>query len=100
MVHFYRAEVSRSTAWRSRLDATTNWAVLTCAGMLSFAFAGEHHSHILLLLTNLIVLSYLLIEARRYRYFEVYRARCGCSKKIFYCRSSPASSTLRCAIGG
>lgn len=75
MVHFYRAEVSRSTVWRSRLDATTNWAVLTSAGMLSFAFAGAEHSHILLLLTNLIIVSYLLIEARRYRYFEVYRAR-------------------------
>lgn len=75
MVHFYRAEVSRSTVWRSRLDATTNWAVLTSAGMLSFAFAGAEHSHILLLLTNLIIFAYLLIEARRYRYFEVYRAR-------------------------
>ena len=35
MVHFYRAEVHRSTIWRMRLDATTNWAVLTSAGMLS-----------------------------------------------------------------
>jgi uncharacterized membrane protein len=75
MVHFYRAEVARSTIWRQRLDATTNWAVLTCAGMLSFAFAGTGHSHLLLLLSNLIILAYLIIEARRYRYFEVYRAR-------------------------
>jgi len=75
MVHFYRAEVHRSTIWRQRLDATTNWAVLTSAGMLSFAFAGPGHSHILMLLSNLIILAYLLIEARRYRFFEVYRAR-------------------------
>lgn len=75
MVHFYRAEVARSTAWRQRLDATTNWAVLVSAGMMSFAFATADHSHFLLLLSNLVIFVFLLIEARRYRYFEVYRAR-------------------------
>ena len=35
MVHFYRGEVQRSTSWRQRLDATTNWSVLTTAAMLS-----------------------------------------------------------------
>ena len=75
MVHFYRAEVARSTEWRQRLDATTNWAVLTTAGMLSFTFGSADASPILLLLTNLIVVAYLTIEARRFRYFAVYRAR-------------------------
>jgi uncharacterized membrane protein len=75
MVHFYRAEVSRSTAWRQRLDATTNWAVLTTAGMMSFSFSSAEAPHIVMLLTNLILLVYLAIEARRYRYFAVYRAR-------------------------
>lgn len=76
MVHFYRGEVHRSTAWRQRLDATTNWAVLTTAAMLSFTFAAEDQgTHIILLLSTLIVLCFLSIEARRYRYFEVYRAR-------------------------
>ena len=75
MVHFYRGEITRSVGWRQRLDATTNWAVLTTAGMLSFGFASESHPHILLLLSNFVILAYLIIEARRYRYFEVYRAR-------------------------
>lgn len=75
MVHFYRAEVQRSTIWRTRLDATTNWAALTAAGMLSWAFSDPGHTHVMLLLTNLIVLVYLLMEARRYRRFEVYWAR-------------------------
>ena len=75
MVHFYRGEVSRSTSWRQRLDATTNWAVITMGAMLSFSFANAETSHILLLLSNLVVVSYLVIEGRRYRYFEVYRAR-------------------------
>jgi uncharacterized membrane protein len=75
MVHFYRGEIQRSVTWRQRLDATTNWAVLTTAGMLSFGFATGDHPHILLLLSNFVILAYLVIEARRYRYFEVYRAR-------------------------
>jgi uncharacterized membrane protein len=76
MVHFYRGEVARSTSWRQRLDATTNWAVLTTAAMLSFTFAAtEEFAHVILLLTSLIILAYLSIEARRFRYFEVYRAR-------------------------
>jgi len=75
MVHFYRGEVSRSTSWRQRLDATTNWAVLTMGAMLSFSFANAETSHILLLLSNFVIVSYLIIEGRRYRYFEVYRAR-------------------------
>ena len=75
MVHFYRGEIHRSTTWRQRLDATTNWAVVTMAGMLSFSFASPENPHILLLLSNLVIVSYLIIEGRRYRYFEVYRAR-------------------------
>ena len=75
MVHFYRAEMQRSTAWRQRLDATTNWAVLTTAGLLSFSFSAPEHPHILLLLSNFIILAYLVMEARRFRYFAVYRAR-------------------------
>jgi uncharacterized membrane protein len=75
MVHFYRGEVHRSTSWRQRLDATTNWSVLTTAAMLSFTFASPGQTHVILPLSSLIILSYLAIEARRYRYFEVYRAR-------------------------
>ena len=75
LTHFYRGEMHRSSTWRQRLDATTNWAVLTCAGVLSFSFASKEHPHIVLLLSNLIIIAYLVIEARRYRYFAVYRAR-------------------------
>ena len=75
MVHFYRGEVQRSTSWRQRLDATTNWAVLTTAGMITFALGSADIPHIVIPLSTLIILSYLLIEGRRYRYFEVYRAR-------------------------
>lgn len=75
MSHFYRGEMSRSISWRERLDATTNWAVVTAAAMMSFSFTNPENTHLIILVTNLTVLAFLLIEARRYRYFEVYRAR-------------------------
>jgi len=75
MTHFYRGESQRAMTWRERLDTTTNWAVLSMAGVLSYSFSSADHNHVMILLSNLIMLFFLLIEARRYRYFEVYRAR-------------------------
>lgn len=75
MVHFYRGEVARSNIWRQRLDQTTNWAVVTVAGMISFSFSNRDATHLLLLLSNFVVLGFLWMEARRFRYFAVYRAR-------------------------
>ncbi|HNP36103.1 MAG TPA: DUF2270 domain-containing protein [Woeseiaceae bacterium] len=75
MTHFYRGELQRAMVWRERLDTTTNWAVLSMAGVLSYSFSGPGNSHVIILLSNFIMLFFLLIEARRYRYFEVYRAR-------------------------
>jgi uncharacterized membrane protein len=35
LAHLYRGEVYRSTVWRTRLDSTTNWAVVTTGIALS-----------------------------------------------------------------
>jgi len=84
MVHFYRGEMYRSQIWRMRLDTTTNWAVLTVAGMISFAFTSPEHSPFTLLLANVLITIFLAIEARRYRYFSVYRARVRMIEENFY----------------
>ena len=75
MVHFYRGEMSRANIWRNRLDMTTNWAVVTAAALLSFAFSQPDHSHVTLLLANLMVTIFLGFEARRFRFFDVWRSR-------------------------
>jgi uncharacterized membrane protein len=84
MVHFYRGEMHRSQLWRTRLDTTTNWAVATVAGMISFAFSSPEHSPFTLLLAGVLVTNFLLIEARRYRYFSVFRARVRMIEENFY----------------
>jgi uncharacterized membrane protein len=71
MAHFYRGEVARSNTWRSRLDATTNWAVVTTAAALTFVFGTVEHSPAVLLILAWLVLLFLFIEARRYRYYEL-----------------------------
>jgi len=76
LAHLYRGEVYRSTVWRTRLDQTTNWAVVTTGLALSLTFAGPNASPLPLILLGLLVGVFLIFEARRYRYFNVWRARC------------------------
>ncbi len=75
MAHFYRGEVSRSNTWRTRLDATTNWAVVTTGAALTFVFGTVDHSAAVILILTWLVLLFLFIEARRYRYYELWSYR-------------------------
>ncbi|MFO7743155.1 MAG: DUF2270 domain-containing protein [Anaerolineae bacterium] len=75
MVHLYRGEIQRANTWRTRLDATTNWAVITVAGALTFVFAAPTNPHFVFLLVFILVLTFLMIEARRYRYYVLWAHR-------------------------
>ena len=75
MSHFHRAEIARMAGWRDRLDRTTNWAITVAAAMLSISLSTPTSHHGVLLFAMLLILLLLWIEARRYRFFDVYRAR-------------------------
>ncbi|HQR40824.1 MAG TPA: DUF2270 domain-containing protein [Blastocatellia bacterium] len=75
LAHFYRGEISRANTWRTRLDGTFNWAVLTTGTTLSFAFGDVNSPHVVLLINSLLIAVFLFIEARRYRYYEVWSSR-------------------------
>jgi uncharacterized membrane protein len=75
LAHMFRAEVYRSTAWRMRFDTTTNWAVVTTGIAMSASFSSAQASPLPLVLVGLLVSFFLLIEARRYRYFDIWRVR-------------------------
>lgn len=85
MVHFYRGEVTRSNTWRTRLDATTNWAVVTTGAALSFAFSSVENTPLVILVDTLLVLLFLFIEARRYRYYELWAMRVRIMETNFFC---------------
>jgi uncharacterized membrane protein len=75
LAHLYRGEMYRSKIWRTRLDATTNWAVATTGIALSVSFSSPGNSPLPLVLVALMSLVFLSIEARRYRYFDIWRTR-------------------------
>src|SRR5919112_5334088 len=75
MAHYHRAEIARMAGWRDRIDRTSNWAITVVAAMLSVSLSTASAHHGVLLFAMLLVLLLLWIEARRYRFFDVYRAR-------------------------
>lgn len=61
--------------WRTRIDLTSNWAVTVAGAMLSISLSTPTAHHGVVLLAMLLVTLLLSIEARRYRFFDVYRCR-------------------------
>lgn len=75
LAHLYRGEVYRSTVWRTRLDATTNWAVVATGLALSLTYSSAEASALPLVLVGMLVALFLSVEARRYRFFDFWRVR-------------------------
>jgi uncharacterized membrane protein len=84
MAHFFRAEVQRANVWRQRLDTTTNWAVVATGATLSIAFSQPDVHHAIIIMNTLLVTLFLFIEARRYRYYELWSYRVRLMETDFY----------------
>jgi uncharacterized membrane protein len=84
MVHLFRAEIQRANVWRQRLDTTTNWAVIATGAALSIAFSQPNVHHGVIILNTLLVTWFLFIEARRYRYYELWSYRIRLMETDFY----------------
>ena len=84
LAHFHRAEIARMAGWRDRIDRTTNWAITGGGAMLSLSLSTPASHHSVLLFTMLLVLLFLVIEARRYRFFDVYRARVRLIERYYF----------------
>jgi uncharacterized membrane protein len=100
MSHFHRAEIARMAGWRDRLDLTSNWAITVVAAMLSVSLSTSSAHHGVLIFAMLLVLLLLTIEARRYRFFDVYRTRVRQLERnyfgeIFAPRSDPSANWLQ-----
>ena len=84
LAHLYRGELYRSTVWRTRLDATTNWAVVSTGLALSLTFSDASASPLPLVLVGLLVAVFLHTEARRYRFFDFWRVRAHILETQFF----------------
>ncbi|MFC4452581.1 DUF2270 domain-containing protein [Deinococcus sonorensis] len=84
LIHLYRAEVGKTTAYRQRLDMTTNWAIVTTAGLASFALGDNSNSHATFLFAMFMDYFFLHLEARRFRIFEISHHRVRLMERFFY----------------
>lgn len=84
MVHLYRGEITRSNVWRERLDATTNWAVVTTGATITFAFNLNLGHHTVIILNTLLITLFLYIESRRYLYYELWTSRVRLMETDFF----------------
>ncbi len=75
MSHFYRGEMGRIMLWRQRLDTTTNWAITSSTAIITISFSNAGVPHIIFFFNLAIVWVLLWIEARRYRFYDAFRAR-------------------------
>jgi uncharacterized membrane protein len=75
MAHLYRGEIHRMTLWRERLDRTANWSVLVLAAIITWTFSSPENPHYILLIGLVTLSVFLLIEARRYRGYDIWRSR-------------------------
>lgn len=75
LVHFYRASVQHADTWRRRLDATTNWAVVTTAAVITVSFGGRQFPHFVVLLALVFDVFFLFMEARRYQAYNLWQRR-------------------------
>ena len=75
MSHFYRGEVGRIMVWRQRLDTTTTWAITSTCTIFTVAFSFREVPHLIFFFNLAIDLMMLWIEARRYRFYDAFRAR-------------------------
>ncbi|ELZ28671.1 hypothetical protein C474_14284 [Halogeometricum pallidum JCM 14848] len=75
MAHLYRGEIHRMKFWRERLDRTTNWAVIMMAAILTWAFSSRTNPHYVILVGWAALTVFLVVEARRYRGYDIWRSR-------------------------
>ena len=75
LVHFYRGELRRSDLWRARLDTTTNWALTSAAAVITVSLSSRKVPHVAVLAGAFLVSTFLVVEARRYRYYDLWIRR-------------------------
>jgi uncharacterized membrane protein len=95
IIHYYRGEMARMTSWRDRIDRTSNWSMTVVAGLLSVSLSTPSSHHGVVLFAMLLISVFLLIEARRYRFFDVYRARVRQLERHYFSQALSPQAELK-----
>lgn len=92
--HLYRGEVHRMQFWRERLDRTTYWAVVLMSALLTWTFSSPDNPHYLLLVGTAALVAFLVIEARRFRGYDIWRGRVRSMQKNVFAYGLDPSAGL------
>jgi uncharacterized membrane protein len=84
LIHLYRGELGRMVSYRIRLDTTTNWSIVTIAGITTLAFGNSEIPHSIFLFAMFLTFFFLNLEARRFRVYEISHRRVRLLEKHFY----------------
>ena len=95
LVHYHRAEVGRMAGWRDRIDRTTNWSITVVGAMLSVSLSTPSAHHGVVLFAMLLILLLLVIESRRYRFFDVFRGRVRRLERSYYAAALHCGSSRK-----
>ncbi len=71
-IHIYRGLMDSASTWRTRIDNSTNWAIITSGTAVSFALSDESHPHVVLLLVMFLTVMFMTVEARRTRFYNLW----------------------------
>ncbi|MFP4051126.1 MAG: DUF2270 domain-containing protein [Thermoplasmata archaeon] len=92
--HLYRGEIQRANTWRTRLDTTTNWAVIILSALTTWTFSVPSRRHELLLFTLLFMVILMMIEARRYLVYNVWASRVKVLEENFIAKTLTPSKEV------
>jgi len=87
ITHMYRAEIQRAYNWRRRLDRTTEGSIVILSAVTTWVFSVPDRSHALLLGILIFMGTLLWIEARRYRFYNVWLGRIKTLEENFLART-------------
>ncbi|MFC4408302.1 DUF2270 domain-containing protein [Haloarchaeobius iranensis] len=95
MAHLYRGEIHRMKFWRERLDRTTNWAVVVISALLTWSFSSTGTPHYVILIGIATLTVFLIVEARRYRGYDIWRTRVRSLQQNVFAKGLDPSLELR-----
>jgi uncharacterized membrane protein len=70
LIHLYRGELGRLTAYRRRLDTSTNWAISVGGGVNAYVLGSDGLGPGVVLLMMLVAAVFMLLESDRYRDYQ------------------------------
>lgn len=94
MQHFYRGELGRATSWRAGLDRTTNWSVGLVATLITWTFPATDNPHYIILGSLAVVTVFPVVDARRYRIYDIWRSRVRLVEKNVFANAADPEGVI------